>query len=145
MSGAAFSGAARDPRNVEREANQAMGEEALRELVTSTHRPFLEKSLIVVAIQCDAYLRPSCVKNLRYTKNGLLTNMVQRHKLTRMDFSRQALYLVQRRIDSATKSLSEFRFGMSIPYRSSNKILPTQNLNRRHRNLRTHRPSAFFL
>src|SRR5229473_2408284 len=97
--------------------------------------PFLEKSLIVAVLQRNTHLCACRLKNLRHTKNGLLTDVVQSHKLTRVDLSSQTLYLVQRRVEPATKPLPEFRFGMSIPRRSSNEIFPAQNLNRRHRHL----------
>ena len=98
-------------------------------------RPFLEKPLIVAVIQRDTHLCARYLKNLRYTKNSLLTNVVQRHKFTCMDLSSQTFYLVQGRIKPAKKPLSEFRFGMRIPSRSPDEILPTQNINRRHRHL----------
>src|SRR5437763_3934876 len=94
--------------------------------------PFLEKSLIVAVLQRNARLCACRLKNLRQTKNGLLTDVVQSHKLTSMDSPSQTLYLVQRRIEPTTKPLSEFRFGMSIPSRSPDEITPSQNLNCRH-------------
>ena len=93
-------------------------------MLFSMLRPFLKKPLIVALIQRDTYLCACCPKNLRHTKNGLLTNVIQRHKLMRVDLSSQTLYLVQGHIESATKPLFEFRFGMSIPCRSPNEILP---------------------
>src|SRR5260370_20171146 len=102
---------------------------------SSSLRPFLEKSLIVVVLQCHAHLCACRLQNLCHTKNGLLTNVVQRHELTSVDLSSQTLDLVQGRVEPTAKPLSEFRLGMSIPSRPSNKILPAQNLNRRHRHL----------
>jgi len=64
--------------------------------------------------------------------NGLLTNVVQRHKLTRVDLTSQTLYLVQRDIERTAEPLFEFRPGMSIPSRPSDEILPAQYLNRHH-------------
>ena len=90
----------------------------------STLWPFLEKSLIVAVLQRNTHLCACRLKNLRHTKNGLLTNVVQRHKLARVDLSTQTPYLVQGRIEPAAKPLSEFRLGMSIPCRSSDEILP---------------------
>jgi hypothetical protein len=94
--------------------------------------PFLEKSLIVAVLQRNTHLCACRLKNLRHSKNGLLTNVVQSHKLTRVDSPSHTLYLVQGRIEPTTKPLSEFRFGMRIPSRSPDAITPAQNLNCRH-------------